>query len=133
MSLFRVMLPWNWVLMSLVLAAVGQCLIQLAHASGYKIVTTASPRNFELVKSLGADEVFDYKDPEVVTKIKNVTGDSITSAVDAISEADSQRISAESLSPAGGKIILVQYPKEGATDRKNVILQRAYLPLRYAH
>ena len=68
-----------------------------------------------------------------MTKIKNVTGDSITSAVDAISEADSQRISAESLSPAGGKIILVQYPKEGATDRKNVILQRAYLPLRYAH
>ena len=119
--------------MSLVLAAVGQCLIQLAHASGYKIVTTASPRNFELVKSLGADEVFDYKDPQVVTKIKNATGHSITSAVDAISEADSQKISAESLSPAGGKIILVQYPKEGVTDRKNVVLQRTYRSLRYAH
>ena len=40
-------------------AAVGQCLIQLAHASGYKIVTTASPRNFDLVKALGADVVID--------------------------------------------------------------------------
>jgi NADPH:quinone reductase-like Zn-dependent oxidoreductase len=33
--------------------------IQLAHIAGYKVVTTASPKNHELCKSLGADEVFD--------------------------------------------------------------------------
>lgn len=33
--------------------------LQLAHLAGYKVVTVASPRNFELCKSLGADAVFD--------------------------------------------------------------------------
>lgn len=28
--------------------------------SGLTVITTASPRNFEFVKSLGADHVFDY-------------------------------------------------------------------------
>jgi NADPH:quinone reductase-like Zn-dependent oxidoreductase len=41
------------------IASVGQFAIQLAHLSGYKVVTTASPYNFELVKSLGADAMFD--------------------------------------------------------------------------
>lgn len=30
------------------------------HSSGLKVVTTCSPRNFDLVKNLGADAVYDY-------------------------------------------------------------------------
>lgn len=33
--------------------------IQLAKLASYKVVTTSSPHNFELVKSLGADVVID--------------------------------------------------------------------------
>lgn len=33
--------------------------IQLAKLAGYKVVSTSSPRNFELVKSLIADVVID--------------------------------------------------------------------------
>lgn len=33
--------------------------IQLAKLAGYKVVSTSSPRNFELVKSFGADVVID--------------------------------------------------------------------------
>ncbi len=110
-------------------AAVGQCLIQLAHASGYKTVTTASPRNFALVRALGADAVFDYRDPEVVAKIKTATGDSLTKAVDAIAVLDSQRICAEALGPEGGKVVLVQAAQEAATTRKDVVLQRECLSL----
>lgn len=33
--------------------------IQLAKLTGYKVVSTSLPRNFELVKSLGADVVID--------------------------------------------------------------------------
>ncbi|KAL1947838.1 hypothetical protein VTO73DRAFT_13562 [Trametes versicolor] len=101
-------------------SAVGHFAIQLAHLAGYKVATTASPRNFELVKSLGADAVFDYRDADVVAKIKQATGDSVTKAVDAISLKDSQRISAEVLAPAGGKVVLVLGPEPGATDRKDV-------------
>jgi NADPH:quinone reductase-like Zn-dependent oxidoreductase len=49
---------------------VGMYAIKLASLLGYRVVTTASPHNFELVKSLGASAVFDYKDPNVSTKIQ---------------------------------------------------------------
>jgi NADPH:quinone reductase-like Zn-dependent oxidoreductase len=42
-------------------ASVGQFAVQLAHLSGYKVVTVASPRNHAFVKSLGADAVFDVR------------------------------------------------------------------------
>ncbi len=49
--------------------SVGSNAIQLAVAAGYEVITTASPRNFEYVKSLGASEVFDYNSPGVVPDI----------------------------------------------------------------
>lgn len=49
--------------------AVGSNAIQLARAAGYEVVTTASPKNFEYVRSLGATTVFDYKQPDTTQKI----------------------------------------------------------------
>lgn len=49
--------------------SVGSNAIQLATAAGYEVITTASPRNFEYVKSLGATQVFDYNSPSVVSDI----------------------------------------------------------------
>ncbi|KAI1339984.1 zinc-binding oxidoreductase CipB [Xylariaceae sp. FL0016] len=40
--------------------SVGCNAIQLASAAGYDVVTTCSPRNFDLVRSLGAAHAFDY-------------------------------------------------------------------------
>eukprot|EP00644_Phytophthora_capsici_P017362 jgi/Phyca11/10872/fgenesh1_pm.PHYCAscaffold_57_\ len=41
-------------------SATGQFAIQIAKALGAEAITTASPRNLELVKSLGVDKVVDY-------------------------------------------------------------------------
>jgi len=101
-------------------SSVGQYAIQLAHLSGYKVVTTASPRNFELVKSLGADAAFDYKDPEVVQKVKAATGDSIKAALDTISLKDSQEISVKAIAPSGGKLVLLLDPIKEALVRDDV-------------
>jgi NADPH:quinone reductase-like Zn-dependent oxidoreductase len=49
--------------------SVGTNAIQLAVAAGYDVITTCSPRNFELVKKLGAKEVFDYNSKTVVNDI----------------------------------------------------------------
>jgi NADPH:quinone reductase-like Zn-dependent oxidoreductase len=46
--------------------SVGSAAIQLAAAAGYEVVTTASPRNFDFVRGLGASQVFDYNEPHVV-------------------------------------------------------------------
>lgn len=41
------------------LASLGLFSIQLGKLSGYKVVTTVSPKNFEIVKSLGANAAVD--------------------------------------------------------------------------
>jgi NADPH:quinone reductase-like Zn-dependent oxidoreductase len=46
--------------------SVGCNAIQLAVASGFEIITTSSPRNFGLCKSLGASYTFDYNSKTVV-------------------------------------------------------------------
>ena len=108
-------------------AGVGLSAIQLAHISGYKVVTTASPRNFALVQSLGADAVFDYRDPEVVNKIKAATGNSIKSALDTISEKESLRITADSIGSQGGKVVVLLPPSPEVTSRKDVEFKRECL------
>ena len=66
-------------------SSVGCNAIQFAVAAGYKVVTTASPKNFEYVKKLGASEVFDYKDPAVSEKlVRYFKGKTIAGALDCI-------------------------------------------------
>ncbi|RDX47060.1 GroES-like protein [Lentinus brumalis] len=95
----------EWVLVYGGSSAVGLCAIQLARLSGYKVVTTASPRNHELLKSLGADVTIDYRDPEVVSKIKQATGDSLKYAAEMIGDLESHRIAIEAIRPSGGKVV----------------------------
>ncbi|KAH7316803.1 zinc-binding oxidoreductase CipB [Stachybotrys elegans] len=47
-------------------SSVGSNAIQLAVAAGYEVFTTASPRNFDYVKNLGAAQAFDYSSPGIV-------------------------------------------------------------------
>lgn len=49
--------------------SVGCNAIQLAVAAGYDVITTASPRNFDYVRGLGARMAFDYASPTVVADI----------------------------------------------------------------
>ena len=65
------------------LAAVGQSATSPPTPAMYKVVTTVSPRNFDLVRSLGASAIFDYHAPDVVAQIKAATGDSLKKALDA--------------------------------------------------
>ncbi|MCJ1311423.1 hypothetical protein MMC25_005094 [Agyrium rufum] len=49
--------------------SVGSNAIQLGVAAGYEVFTTASPKNYEYVRKLGAAQVFDYKSPTVTKDI----------------------------------------------------------------
>ncbi|KAJ5272898.1 Polyketide synthase enoylreductase [Penicillium angulare] len=53
-------------------SAVGSTAIQLAVSAGYDVISTASLKNFEYVKNLGASYVFDYKSETVVDDISAV-------------------------------------------------------------
>jgi NADPH:quinone reductase-like Zn-dependent oxidoreductase len=54
--------------------AVGQFAIQYAKQRGVNVFTTAAKRNHKLVKSLGADAVFDYNDKNLHEKIQRELG-----------------------------------------------------------
>ena len=49
--------------------SLGSNAIQLAVAAGYEVITTASPRNFDYVRRLGATKVFDYRSKTVIEDI----------------------------------------------------------------
>lgn len=69
--------------------SVGQYAIQLAKAAGCFVITTASTARHNYLRELGADICFDYKDPHVVTKIKQVAKTSLSYGFDCISEKGS--------------------------------------------
>lgn len=50
-------------------SAVGSNAIQLAKAAGMHVVTTCSSSSFDYVKSLGADQAFDYKSSSVTDDV----------------------------------------------------------------
>jgi NADPH:quinone reductase-like Zn-dependent oxidoreductase len=50
-------------------SAVGSNAIQLSRAAGLTVITTCSPRNFDYVKSLGAEVTFDYSSPSVIDDV----------------------------------------------------------------
>lgn len=69
--------------------SIGQILIQLAKKlHGYtKIIAVASKKHESLLKSYGADEVFDYHDADVIEQIKGKFPD-LQTVVDCVSTED---------------------------------------------
>jgi len=59
----------QWVIICGGATSVGSNAIQLAVAAGYSVVATASPKNFEYVKSFGATYAFDYRSKSLVRDI----------------------------------------------------------------
>ena len=69
-------------------SSVGSNAIQVAVAAGYEVVTTASPKNFEYVKKLGASAAYDYSSSTVNDDLREFfSGKTIAGALDCIGGA----------------------------------------------
>jgi NADPH:quinone reductase-like Zn-dependent oxidoreductase len=64
--------------------SVGSNAIQLARNAGYRVVATASPHNFDYVRSLGADAVADRSSSTVVDELVGLIGTSFLAGTVAI-------------------------------------------------
>ncbi|KAG9127727.1 hypothetical protein FRC07_010339 [Ceratobasidium sp. 392] len=122
----------EWILIHGGSTSLGLFSTQLAKLSGYKVVATVSPKNSELLKSLGADATVDYRASDVVEQIQNATGNTLKFAFDTISEGESQFICVKSLAPASegapGKVVVVLAPnKEAIALRNDVVIQHTLI------
>ncbi|KAJ9302801.1 hypothetical protein DTO271G3_175 [Paecilomyces variotii] len=89
-------------------SVVGSSAIQLAVAAGYEVVTTASLKNFDLVKKLGASEVVDYKSPSVVEELVGILSlkKAFVGGLDAVNSGGAVQAAAEVVSRLKGIKIL---------------------------
>ncbi|KAB8078305.1 chaperonin 10-like protein [Aspergillus leporis] len=83
--------------------ATGSLAIQYAKLSGYKAITTCSPHNFDFVKKLGADAVYDYRDPKSAAAIRKDTNDDLRLVFDTISLESSAEFCDNAISTKGGE------------------------------
>jgi len=92
---------------------VGSTAVQLAHWRGAHVIATASERNHEYLKSIGADEVIDYRTTRFEDVVKNADV-----VLDTVGGDTLQR------SPAvlreGGTLLTIvgRQPAQACTDRK---------------
>ncbi|KAJ5496980.1 hypothetical protein N7463_008967 [Penicillium fimorum] len=100
--------------------SVGGYAVQYAASVGYEIVATASPQKFDYVRKLGATEVLDYKDAQIVSKLKQLgpydfvmTASGDDKGANAISEV---------LQPSGGRFASTRPKSEGMNLADNVSL-----------
>ncbi|KAL9097825.1 MAG: hypothetical protein Q9165_000151 [Trypethelium subeluteriae] len=82
-------------------SAMGMMAIQYARLSNLIINTTSSPKNFELLQSLGALRTFDYRSPSCGSEIRAHTSNKLHHVFDTISGSSSIQICRDAFSTDG--------------------------------
>ncbi|TDZ17452.1 Deshydrogenase mokE [Colletotrichum orbiculare MAFF 240422] len=92
--------------------------LQMLKLSGLVPVAVCSPRNFDLAKRNGAEQVFDRKDKDLAQKIKTYTKGNLRYALDCITTVESTALCYAAIGRAGGKYVsLDPWPEHAASRR----------------
>ena len=94
--------------------AAGGAMIQLAKAAGAYVIATASGKGLELAKSLGADEVIDYKSQDVAGLVKGIDLVADTAG------GEAQEKLFQVLKPGGKLLSIVIPPSQQLAEQYNV-------------
>ncbi|RXG44053.1 hypothetical protein VDGE_30356 [Verticillium dahliae] len=96
-------------------STVGYFAIQMARLHGHEVITTCSPRNFELARRAGATHVFDYNEPEVTAKIRSAAPD-LAHVFDTIGWATSSATACKAMDGRPGVLCTVRPGKAHTGD-----------------
>ncbi|CAG8735563.1 29385_t:CDS:2 [Gigaspora margarita] len=108
-------------------SSVGSNAIQLAVNIGLTVITTASPKNHEYLRELGAAYTFDYNAPDVVDQIKKASQGRLKYAFDTIGSKTAS-LGAQALG-TNGKIACISF--EPVETREDVEVTRVALATVY--
>lgn len=111
-----------WYFVSGGATSVGGFAIQLAHLAGFKVIASASPHSFDLVKSYGADHVVSYADhPAALKEIREITNGGVVKGIDCVGGKANIRFAVDAFGPNGG--MLTSILPGGKSHRKDVKLE----------
>ncbi|KAK4140593.1 uncharacterized protein C8A04DRAFT_39748 [Dichotomopilus funicola] len=102
-------------------SSTGTSAIQLLKLAGYRVIATASARNFELAKSYGADEVFDHSSPTVAADIRAATRNGLKYALDCITTPETTRLCYAALGRSGGRYVSLDPFSEAVAASRGVV------------
>ncbi|PVH91650.1 GroES-like protein [Periconia macrospinosa] len=86
----------------------GTMALQLLKLAGLSPVATCSPKNFDMVKSYGAIQVFDYKDPNCAADIRRATKNSLKYILDPIASRQASELCYSAMGRLGGTYISLE-------------------------
>lgn len=93
---------------------VGRYAVQFAHWAGLRVIATAGAEDIEAVRSLGADEVLDYRNQRFETEVVE-----IDAVIDLVG-GETQNRSFASLKPGGKLISAVSEPDQELAEKHRV-------------
>lgn len=103
--------------------ATGTMAIQMAKLCGLTVLATCSPRNFDMVKSYGADFVYDYHTSaaaESIAAIKKQSGNALKFVLDCVSEGSTMVFYYSCIGRTGGRYTRLEPYADGLHTRPNV-------------
>ncbi|KAL7624708.1 hypothetical protein AAE478_006279 [Parahypoxylon ruwenzoriense] len=91
-------------------SSVGMYAVQLAKLAGAYVIATGSPRNRDLLLSLGADAVVNYHDADWPEQVRALSHDGLSHAFDCIAEHGTVECVVRALSPTKGGHVVALLP-----------------------
>ena len=98
--------------------SVGMNAVQLAAAAGHRVLATASPHNFDLVRELGAAEVVDYRAPSVEGDLLDLLGGHNLAGTFAIGQGSLAPAVRIARAAAGSRRVASAYPGPATAVRR---------------
>ncbi|PQE06071.1 Polyketide synthase enoylreductase protein [Rutstroemia sp. NJR-2017a BBW] len=102
--------------------ATGTRAIQMVKLAGLRPIATCSPQNFDLVRRFGAEEVFDYRSENCAADIKKYTRNTLSYALDCVSQADTTQLSYRAIGRAGGYYCALEPYREKITSTRPTVV-----------
>ncbi|KAJ5287936.1 Polyketide synthase enoylreductase [Penicillium angulare] len=99
-------------------STIGLIAIQILKLCGYRVITTCSSRNFDLVRSYGADLMFDYKSPTCAEDIRAATKNHLRYVLDPFADMKAVRLCQEIIGRTGGRYCALEEYQEDLLTRK---------------
>ncbi|RLL96037.1 hypothetical protein CFD26_105477 [Aspergillus turcosus] len=103
--------------------ATGTMALQFLKLAGYRAIATCSPRNADLVRSYGAEAVFDYRSETCATDIREYTKNTLRYVLDCITEPATVELCLKSIGRAGGKYCALEAFSDELRTRKAVSME----------